>query len=81
MNLLAIDPGSKATGFVYFVDGELERTDLIRINGALLERRQYIVEQFQNGARARRWYPDVVAIEAVCVGRDSLGALTSRRRW
>lgn len=37
MRLLAIGPGSEEVAFADFVDGELQRTDLIRASGARLE--------------------------------------------
>jgi Holliday junction resolvasome RuvABC endonuclease subunit len=75
VNLLAIDPGSEQVAFAYFVDGRLQRTDLIRAAGARLERLHYIGEQLERGVRTRGWRPDVVAVEEIYVGRNAVTAL------
>jgi hypothetical protein len=76
MNLLAIDPGSQHVAFAYFVDGKLERSDVIHASGSRLERLHYIGEQLERGARTRGWMPDVVAVEEVYIGRSAGTALT-----
>lgn len=72
MNLLAIDPGSKATGVAYFDHDDDIRpasTDWIRRDGIpAQERMRYIAEQLAHTAAARKWDPDVVAIERVVLG-------------
>jgi Holliday junction resolvasome RuvABC endonuclease subunit len=78
VKLLAIDPGSLAIGFAYFIDGDLRQTDLIRPKSTLswLERMGYIADQLGRGALARAWSPDVVAIEKVAAHRNVSTALT-----
>lgn len=78
MNLLAIDPGSLAIGFAYFIDGELARTDLVRPKASLswLERMGYVARELQRGASSRGWAPDVVAIEQVVAHHNLRAALT-----
>jgi Holliday junction resolvasome RuvABC endonuclease subunit len=71
MKLLAIDPGSKATGVAYFDGNDVRPRDIdwIRRDGIpTQERMRYIADQLARAARAHAWEPDVVAIERVVLG-------------
>jgi Holliday junction resolvasome RuvABC endonuclease subunit len=78
IRLLAIDPGSRATGVAYFYDDDIKpaSTDWLRRDGIpAQERMRYIAEQFALAARTRGWIPDVVAIERVVLGRNVVSAV------
>lgn len=78
IRMLAIDPGSRATGVAYFHDDDIRpsSTDWLRRDGIpAQERMRYIAGQLAVVARARDWTPDVVAIERVVLGRNIVTAV------
>ena len=78
LRLLAIDPGSKATGAAYFSDDDVRptSTDWFRRDGIpAQERMRYIAEQLGLAARTRGWTPDVIAIERVVLGLNTQTAV------
>lgn len=78
LRLLAIDPGSRATGVAYFHDDDIKptSTDWFRRDGfPAQERMRYIAEQLEVAARSRGWLPDVIAIERVVLGRNIVSAV------
>jgi Holliday junction resolvasome RuvABC endonuclease subunit len=78
LRLLAIDPGSKATGVAYFSDDDIRptSTDWFRRDGIpAQERMRYIAEQLGLAARTRGWTPDVIAVERVVLGLNTQTAV------
>jgi Holliday junction resolvasome RuvABC endonuclease subunit len=78
LRLLAVDPGSKATGVAYFHDDDTKptSTDWFRRDGIpSQERMRYIAEQLAIAARTRGWTPDVIAVERVVMGVNTQTAV------
>lgn len=66
LRILAVDQGSKACGFAY-LEGTAVTTDVMTPREAWpwAERMDFIAEQLIHATHARKWEPEVVAIEDV----------------